>query len=113
MNDGTEAVRELVAAQKAIIEKLTEQVELQRSIIAHHETVGTWRTAVREGHATTDEMEAAFTLEDEGEIEHPLPKGYVRHEGRIVRLSDDGTPEPPPPSVSGLDVSTTYLGSLG
>ena len=117
MSRSTDPIRELIAAQKRVIALLREQVEAQSDLIRSHENTNTWRTSVRSGTATIEEFAAAIELEESGEESDLLPRGFLRDpSGRVVRLNDDGTPEPPtdtdPVAALASDITGTFLGGL-
>ena len=109
----TEAKQRLIETLREENELLRRVVDQQRQIIDHHRTIDTWTGAIRRGDATLDEMSAAFELEEAGEVDAPLPKGFVRTpEGDIRRAGEtDNEPDPDPPA-SPASVEGTFLGKL-
>jgi len=111
--DLNQTKEELIETLRRENELLRGVVDRQREIIDHHRTIDTWTNAIRRGEATMSEFEAALQLEEDGEVEAPLPRGFVRTpEGEIRRAGEsDNEPDPDPPASS-ASVEETFLGKL-
>lgn len=94
---------------------LNEKIEQQRRVIQAYENADAWRAAIRTGQTTIEQMQAAFDFEEQGEVTDPLPEGYVRHEGKIVRVGrgDEVTQTDTTPDDDGFDVNASFLSSGG
>lgn len=58
-------------------------------------------------------MSAALDLEAAGEVDGPLPKGFVRTpEGEIRRAGEVGNEPDPDPPASSASIDETFLGSI-
>ncbi|MEM9167457.1 MAG: hypothetical protein AAGB48_10615 [Planctomycetota bacterium] len=116
MSDTSDPIQELIAAQRGIIANLTQQLALKDELLGIHESDAAWRSAIRSGRATVDDLTKALEQAESEEGSDALPPGFVRGpNGRVLKAGEDGQPQPPEPTppAAGLDLSATFLGSIG
>ncbi|MEM9066581.1 MAG: hypothetical protein AAGB51_13950 [Planctomycetota bacterium] len=102
-------LREITKLYEQRIAALEEIVAIHRERLELRETLDLWAAEVRRDPSLMGEFEQICESDDPV----GLPPGFVRHEGKLVRLGEGSAPEPETtPTDDGFDVNQSFIGRV-